>query len=1008
MKTHKEHLTVLSDIEKAALYELPEFDDEQRFTYLTLSEHELQLALSRKKLAAQVYCILQIGYFKAVQLFFQITWDQISPEDIDFILRQYFSGQKLEPTVISKHEYYTQCNSIAALLGYCIWTQRHQDLLYAYAPTIISRDIKPQFIALELVSYLRLQKIIRPGYTKLQRIVSTIINEEQKRLTAIMQKSLTIGEQQALKDLLATDDALSKLAALKQDAKDFKPRMMATERDKLNILRPFYRLMMRLLSELKLSQHNILYYASLVNYYTSYDLRTQINSEQAYVYILCYAWQRYQQINDNLLGAFRYHVKQFKDKTKTAGKLQFAQHMVGKHKTLGTMKALVQLYIDDDLSDELHFGDIRQKAFTIISKNELLETVFNQRSQQEIDFYWQEFDKLARRVTLNIRPLATALEFAVSNKENPWIQALEWMKSIFAKQQKLTNHADDYPEDTIPKRLLPYFITTDESGNKKLLNSNRYEFWIYRQIDSQFHDGDIFLNGSLQYRALEQELAPPEKVKELIPQLDLPVLTTPLETQLEELFDMLDQRWRTFDKLLRENKLKHIRYDEKTKTLHLQKPKANKDVEIQNRFYEKLPLKDIADVLRFVDQGCDFLSAFTHIQPRYSKQPINKDHVIATIIAQGMNNGNLNMAAISDIPYKSLHDTLQSRIRLATLKSANDMISNAIAKMPIFELYYFDDQVLYGSVDGQKFVVETPTIKARAGKKYFGKGKGVVAYTLLCQHIPLQVDLLGANEHEGHFEFDIWYNNTTDIWPDVVTGDMHCMNRINFMLMHCFKGKLQPRFTNLEDQRKRLYCGCDPLEYKDFIIQPAGQLTGKSIKEVWSTIQQIIVTLAIKETTQSTIVRKLSTYPEGHKLSKGLIEFDNIIRSIYTLDYFIDSNIQKNAHHSQNRLESYHQLRGAIAEAYGKKQLLGKTDIEVEISNQCGRLLANAICYYSSAILSKLLVKYRADNNEKGIAILRKISPIAKQHIHFQGHLSFANANVIDLDEIIKQLILND
>ena len=107
----------------------------------------------------------------------------------------------------------------------------------------------------------------------------------------------------------------------------------------------------------------------------------------------------------------------------------------------------------------------------------------------------------------------------------------------------------------------------------------------------------------------------------------------------------------------------------------MQKPKANKDEEIQNRFYEKLPLRDIADVLRFVDQGCDFLSAFTHIQPRYSKQPINKDHVIATIIAQGMNNGNLNMAAISDIPYKSLHDTLQSRIRLATLKMANDMIT---------------------------------------------------------------------------------------------------------------------------------------------------------------------------------------------------------------------------------------------------------------------------------------------------------------------------------------------
>jgi TnpA family transposase len=1005
MLASNKQLTILSEAERAALYEQPDFDDEQRFTYLTLTDKELQVVLSRKSLSTKVYCALQIGYFKAVKLFFQVFWDDIDCEDIHFILQQYFLEQDLEePEIISKHEYYTQCNAIVALFEYSMWSREHQSLLYDYAPAIICRDIKPQFIALELISYLGSQKIIRPGYTTLQLIISNIINEEQKRLATIIQKSLTDNEKKSLQSLLINDDTLSKLAALKQDAKDFKPRMMANERNKLNMLRPFYRLIIRILPELKLSQQNIFYYASLINYYTSHDLRTKIKTEQAYIYILCYAWQRYQQINDNLVNAFCYHVKQFKDKTKDNGKRKFAQHMVGKHKTLGTMKSLVRLYVDDDLSDELHFGDIRKKAFTIIPKDELLETVFNQGSQQEIDFYWQEFDKVSRRVTINLRPLAMILDFDSTNKNNQWLQALQWMKPIFAKQQRLTK-LDDCPENTIPKRLLPYLIDTDENGNKKP-NTNRYEFWIYRQLASQFHDGYIFLNDSLQYRSLEQELTSADKVNEYIAQLNMRVLTTPIEQQLKELFAILDEQWRKFDKLLREDKIKHLRYDAKTKTLHLRKPKTDKEEEIQNRFYEQLPLRDIADVLRFVDEDCSFLSACTHIQPRYAKQPLNKDHLIATIIAQGMNNGNLNMAAISDIPYKSLHDTLQSRIRLATLKDANDIISNTIAKMPIFELYSFDMSVLYGGVDGQKFGVEKPTIKARHSRKHFGKGKGVVAYTLLANHIPLQVYLIGAHQHESNFAFDIWYNNTTDIVPDALTGDMHCMNRINFILMHCFDGKLYPRFTNIEDQRRHLYCGYDSSEYKDFIIKPVGQLTGESIIEAWLELQQIIVTLAIKESTQSTIVRKLSTYPPEHKIYKALIEFDNIIRSIYTLNYFIDPDIHKNVHRSQNRVESYHQLRAAIAEAYGKKQLLGKTDIEVEISNECGRLLANTISYYNSAILSKLLVKYKAENNQKGIAILRKISPIAKQHIHFQGHLSFANVKAIDLDEIIKQLIL--
>jgi hypothetical protein len=50
---------------------------------------------------------------------------------------------------------------------------------------------------------------------------------------------------------------------------------------------------------------------------------------------------------------------------------------------------------------------------------------------------------------------------------------------------------------------------------------------------------------------------------------------------------------------------------------------------------------------------------------------------------------------------------------LSTLKSANDRISNFIAGLAIFPHYSFDLEVLYGSVDGQKFESADPTIKAR-------------------------------------------------------------------------------------------------------------------------------------------------------------------------------------------------------------------------------------------------------------------------------------------------------
>ena len=55
----------------------------------------------------------------------------------------------------------------------------------------------------------------------------------------------------------------------------------------------------------------------------------------------------------------------------------------------------------------------------------------------------------------------------------------------------------------------------------------------------------------------------------------------------------------------------------------------------------------------------------------------------------------------------------------------------------------------------------------------------------------------------------------------------------------------------------------------------------------------------------------------------------------------------------------------AIATAYGKKQLSGRGDREIEISNQCARLIANAIIHYNSAILSKLKLKYEAEGDQR-------------------------------------------
>lgn len=70
-------------------------------------------------------------------------------------------------------------------------------------------------------------------------------------------------------------------------------------------------------------------------------------------------------------------------------------------------------------------------------------------------------------------------------------------------------------------------------------------------------------------------------------------------------------------------------------------------------------------------------------------------------------------------------------------------------------------------------------------------------------------------------------------------------------------------------------------------------------------------------------------------------------------------------------------------------------------------MVSNAIVYYNSALLSRLLERLEAEGNAKGIEVLTRISPVAWQHILLNGHYTFqSNNEIIDLDALVAGLKL--
>ena len=125
------------------------------------------------------------------------------------------------------------------------------------------------------------------------------------------------------------------------------------------------------------------------------------------------------------------------------------------------------------------------------------------------------------------------------------------------------------------------------------------------------------------------------------------------------------------------------------------------------------------------------------------------------------------------------------------------------------------------------------------------------------------------------------------------------------------------------------------------------------------------------------------------------------------MDYIDDASLRGYVQRALNRGEAYHQLRRAIAHVNGNR-FRGRSDDEIVLWNECARLLTNAIIYFNSLILTRLLEHLEAEGDDKKLEIIQQVSPVAWHNINLNGTYSFSfEQNLLDLDEIMQSIVQN-
>ncbi|WP_416713329.1 Tn3 family transposase, partial [Bacillus cereus] len=511
------------------------------------------------------------------------------------------------------------------------------------------------------------------------------------------------------------------------------------------------------------------------------------------------------------------------------------------------------------------------------------------------------------------------------------------------------------------------------------------------------------------YRSFEDDLVDEDTwvhKENMIQDFNLTKLQQPIEQHLKELENKLEARIISINKRITSGKNKYVQVKKHKNHHSWTLPYTRASSLINHSFFDVLPQVDMRSILYFVNQQCNFLDNFEHILGRYANQKAKDYTLIPCLIAWGTNMGLYRMGEVSDIDFSKLATTSANFIRLETLKDANDCISNATSQLPIFPYFNIDD-FIHSSSDGQKYETQIHTLQSRHSSKYFGMNKGITSYTMVANHIPIQARIIGANEHESHYVFDILYNNTTNIKPTIHSTDTHGTNEVNFAILDLFGYQFAPRYKDIQATISRnLYGFQHPSHYEKLLIKPVRKINTDLIVKEWDNIKRIMVSLALKTTTQNVIVRKLSSYARKNQTKRALWEYDNIIKSLYFLEYIDSLSLRQNVQKSLNRGESYHKLRRSVSYAnFGKLRF--KTEQDQHIWNECSRLLSNCIVYYNASILSNLLIK----SKDTGIVmkILQYISPIAWQHINFYGRYEFSKSpTVVNIEEILESINKDD
>jgi TnpA family transposase len=560
------------------------------------------------------------------------------------------------------------------------------------------------------------------------------------------------------------------------------------------------------------------------------------------------------------------------------------------------------------------------------------------------------------------------------------VRAVESLKTFYAGSRR-----------TLPKNLPTSFIRRGwRSAVMKdgTVDGRVYELCLFAELRDRLRAGDVWVTGSRQYRAVEDQLIANPLFTALKEAGPLPV-AVPLAAAawLRRRRELLDERLFQVAGKAGRDQLEDVRISGSSlKITPLQAVTPETAEALADRLYGLLPRVRITDLLDEVAGWTGFSDCFTHLR---SDLPADDRRVVLTaVLADATNLGLTRMAeACSVATYKQLVWTAGWHLREETYGRALARIVEAQQAQPLAASFGAGTA---SSSDGQNFPLGGRGEATGAVNPHKGSDPAIGFYTHLSgRYAPYHTKPISVAGGEALHVLDGLLYHGADIDIAVHHTDGGGISDHVFALCHLLGFRFAPRIPNLHD--RRLYTFGPASQWP--ALQPfiAGRIDEGLIHAHWEDGLRLATSVRTGTVPASLMLRRLGSYPRQNGLALALREIGRIERTLFTLDWLEDPALRRQATAELNKGES----RNALARAVCFHRLGRIRDRSYE--NQQYRasglnLVVAAIILWNTVYLGRAVEALRRRGEAIADDLLTHLAPLGWQHINLTGDYLWESA----------------